>query len=941
MEDNEERSLTIIHEDSKPPKKKLKLKNPFKRNKPIVVEGDDEKPKKEPKEKKEKVKKVKEPKEPKEKKEKVKGKKECLECGTKFKAKLTSCPKCGSTNTKEYVDPMKKRKRKKRAKKILNFFLGLLMLAGIAVMLAMLAFCGYIVMSAPSFNTDLLYRKEATILYDKNGNEITKIGLEQRILVSYDDLPEVLIDAIVATEDARYFQHNGFDVVRFTKASLGQVVGQAGAGGASTLTMQVVKNTFTSKEAHGFKGIVRKFTDIYMAVFKIEKNYTKEEIMEFYVNAPFLGSHTYGVEQACQTYFGKSVRDISLPEAALIAGIFNAPTTYSPFNSLELATQRRATVLNLMVRHGYITKEQADEANAIPVESLLIDPSPDKIHKYQSFIDATIDDVTKKTGMNPYDVPMLIYTTLDPNIQDILNQLNDGSLGYKWVDDYIDIGLAITDVHTGAVTALDGGRNVSTKRGFNRATMGRFQPGSIIKPIMDYGPYIEYNNGSPGTIFYDVPYSYSTGQKITNSDNSYKGAMTMRTALVESRNVPAVQAFHAVDKDKVAEFAHACGLDYGDTLYESYAIGGGMEVSPLTMAAAYGTFARGGYYIEPYTFTKIIIQQTDEVIEHKVEKTQAMSRETAYMINDMLVSATKAGVGGNIRVGGDVASKTGTSTYSYAAMRSYGIPDSASSDNWVITYSPDYVISFRYGYDELSHDHWTNAIKAAIERKKISALLANRIFTSGARFAKPDTVISSKYEKESIPAELPSEYTPAELIGTELFKKGTEPSQISTRFAQLNNPSGVSGSENNGIVTLKWNAIEVPNAINQTYLQNYFKDAYGSHAETFLKRRITYNDEHIGAIGYQVYLRTANGEEDLGFTTNTSFNYNAALNGQYTFIVRSAYSIYKANQSSGIEVTTTVTGAAEPDPEPDEPDPEEPDPEEPDPEEPDPLEDEG
>ncbi len=929
MENNGETKLIVVNSKNevvksktrvkkeKPPKDKSNKENPLKKTKEKLIEV-----KKKMKEKKELKNTKKNEKEAAKKAKQLEKLKHCPKCGAQIELTDEKCSKCG-------YPVKKKRKKKKSALKIMfNAFLILLMLTGIAVMLAALGFCGYIVMSAPSFNTDLLYRKEASIMYDKYGNEITKLGLEQRILVSYDDLPEVLIDAIVATEDARYFQHNGFDVVRFTKASFGQMVGQQGAGGASTLTMQVVKNTFTSKESHGFQGIVRKFTDIYMAVFKIEKNYTKEEIMEFYVNAPFLGSHTYGVEQACQTYFGKSVKDISLPEAALIAGIFNAPTTYSPFNSLELATQRRATVLNLMVRHGYITQAQADEANAIPVESLLVDPKQDSVHKYQSFIDATIDDVTEKTGMSPYDVPMLIYTTLDPNIQDVLNQLNDGSLGFKWNDDKIDIGLVVMDVKDGSVAAIDGGRNVSTKRGFNRATMGAFQPGSIIKPFMDYGPYIEYNNGSPGTIFYDVPYSYSTGQKITNSDNTYKGAMTMRTALVESRNVPAVQAFHAVDKDKVAEFVHACGIEYGDTLYESYAIGGGMETSPLMMGAAYATFARGGYYIEPYTFTKIVIQQTDEVIEHKVERTQAMSRETAYMINDMLVSATKNGVGGNINVSGtDVASKTGTSTYSYAAMRKHNVPDSASSDNWVITYSPDYVISFRYGYDELSHDYYTNAIKAAIERKKISALVANRIYKPNSRFPKPESVISSKYEKESVPTELPSEFTPAELIGTELFKKGTEPSQISTRFAQLNNPSGLRGSESNGTVTLSWNAIETPNAVNRTYLQNYFKEAYGSHAETYLNRRISYNESHIGDVGYDLYLKTANGNVGLGFTTNTNFNYPINYNGTYTFVVKSSYSYFKANMSSGVEITVTVTGAEDlPEPEPEEPEPEEPDP---------------
>lgn len=817
--------------------------------------------------------------------------------------------------SKPVTTPQKKvKKKKKRGKNILNVVLIIFMIFGIVIMCGILIFCGYIVISAPAFNTDLLYNKETTKIYDKNGNEMIRIGAEKRELKTYEELPQVLIDAIVATEDSRYFQHNGFDIVRFSKASLGQLAGNSNAGGASTLTMQVVKNTFTSTEAHGIEGIIRKFTDIYMSVFKIEKNYTKEEIIEFYVNAPFLGMGTFGVEQACQTYFGKSVNDITLAEASLIAGIFNAPSAYNPFNSLELAEQRRATVLNLMVRHGYITQEQADDAKSISVESLITEQQTESIHKYQSFIDVVIDDVMEETGNDPYNVPMQIYTTIDPDIQDVLVDLNNEKLGYKWKDDYIQIGMAITDVEDGSILAINGDRTQSTRRAYNRATEMKTQPGSTIKPIIDYGPYIEYNNGSTGSIFYDVSYTYSNGQKITNSDNSYKGAMTMRQALIQSRNIPALQAFQAVDKDKIATFVNACGIDYykydsqgnvtDKNLYESYSIGGGMEVSPLDMAAAYATFARGGYYIKPYSFTKIIYQQTDEEYIHKYEKVQAMSKETAYMITDMLVSATKAGVGGNLNVSGtEIASKTGTSTYDASALKKYGVKESASADNWVITYSPDYVISFWYGYDKLSKEYYTDSIEAAIQRKKISAIVGNKVYKKNSKFTKPSSVISSKYEKETIPAELPSEFTPASLIGTELFKKGTEPSEVSKRFSQLDNPTNGNAVDTNGTIELSWKGIGTPDAINQSYLQNYFKDNYGKQASTYLNRRINYNESTIGTIGYQVYLSTANGLEPLTYTTDTSYTYTVPSNGTYTFVIKSAYSIFKSNESSGLTIS--------------------------------------
>ena len=197
------------------------------------------------------------------------------------KSTTKSTPKTKRPNNNKPISIEKVKKKKGRAGKLINAVLSFFMFFGIIGMIAVMVFCGYIVMSAPAFNTDLLYSKEASIFYDKYGKEFARVGAEQRELVYYNDLPEVLVDAIVATEDSRYFQHNGFDGVRFAKAAFGQVVGQSGAGGASTLTMQVVKNTFTSTEAAGWEGIVRKFTDIYMAIFLVEKNYTKEEIIEY------------------------------------------------------------------------------------------------------------------------------------------------------------------------------------------------------------------------------------------------------------------------------------------------------------------------------------------------------------------------------------------------------------------------------------------------------------------------------------------------------------------------------------------------------------------------------------------------------------------------------------------------------------------------------------
>jgi len=386
-----------------------------------------------------------------------------------------------------------KKKLKSIFKKIMlaclvMFILGLVSVFGFAVL---------IVTTAPEFDPNNLSRKESSTLYDKNGEVIAKLDLEKREIITYDQMPDVLIDAIVATEDARFFTHNGFDLPRFMVASVGQVLGQD-AGGASTLTMQVSKNNYTSAVASGFEGIKRKFTDIYMSIFKIERNYTKEEIFEFYANQNNLGAGAYGVQQAALTYFGKEAKDLNLSEAALIAGLFQAPSAYNPFINPEAARLRRGNVLYLMERHGYITNEERKIANEIPVEELLNKSA--NVGNFQAFIDTVVAEVVEKTKNDPYVVSMDIYTTMDREKQNYINSIMDGTV-FKWENDVVDAGIAIIDNKDGSIAAIGAGRHRTGQRQFNNATMIKRQIGSTSKPLYDYAPGIEYNNWSSYQLF--------------------------------------------------------------------------------------------------------------------------------------------------------------------------------------------------------------------------------------------------------------------------------------------------------------------------------------------------------------------------------------------------------------------------------------------------------
>ena len=728
---------------------------------------------------------------------------------------------------------LRKVKNQKRKRRIINFLIIFTLTIGILGVIAFGAFLMYIKSVAePRFVPSKLNTKEISILYDGSDKQFAKLGTEKREKVKYEELPEVLIDAIIATEDSRFFQHNGFDAPRFVKAAIGQVMGSSDAGGASTLTMQVVKNIFTDKTVDsGLSGVIRKFEDIYLSIFKLEKNYTKQEIIEFYVNNHFLGGNVYGVEEASLAYFGKSASDLNLSEAAIIAGMFKSPNYYRPNVNVENATKRRSTVLYLMVRHGYITQEEADMANSIPVESLTV-PISASTNPYQGYIDTVVQEIDDKYGVNPYTTPLKVYTNLDRSKQDGVNRVFNGET-FDWVNDKVQAGVAVVDSATGKILAIGNGRNVNGRtadkaRQTNYATGIERQPGSTAKPLFDYGPGIEYNNWSTYTLFNDEPYTYSNGRSIGNWDGLYQGTLTLRQSLARSRNIPALKAFQQVSNKKIIEFVTNLGLKpeiENGKIHEAHSIGAFTGSNPLQMAAAYAAFSNGGYYNEPYSVRKIEYRSTGDTEEysdeHYIIKRKAMSDSTAFMITSVLqdVELTRGSPY-------NVALKTGTTNYDAATIRSKGLPSDAIRDSWIIGYSTKTVVGMWYGYDYIDKEYCLRNIPATIQRDYLFKALVNSgaMESDRSSFKQPSSVTRVGVAMGSNPAKLAGPGT-TEII-YEYFKKGHEPEEYDDKKVAAPRDFTGTYSALTKKVTLSWKGISIDKKYGDygTFGYNIYKD---------------------------------------------------------------------------------------------------------------------
>lgn len=808
-------------------------------------------------------------------------------------------------------------KRKLKGKKWWKVLLMIIFVMFILGLISMALFFAYIAIKAPTFDPNKLFSSEASILYDKNKEIVAKLGAEKREKITYDDLPEVFVDALIATEDSRFFEHNGFDLPRFVKATINQVL-RRGGGGASTLTMQVSKNAFTSRESSGIKGIIRKFTDIYMSIFQIEKKYTKQEIIEFYINNNLLGGNNYGVEQAALTYFGKNAKDMNLSEAALIAGIFQSPNSYNPLTNPENAEYRRSIVLKLMVRHGYISQEEADIANAIPVKSLLKTGGGGAADDtaYQGFVDTVVSEIKTNTGYNPYTTAMEIYTTMDRSKQDVINNIMSGKT-FNWENDVVQGGIMVLDTKTGAIAAVGTNRDSSASGLLNHATFENQvmrQIGSTAKPLFDYGPAIEYNNATPAQLVADEDYQYSDGNNVENFDGGYQGLITYRTALAGSRNIPALKVFQGLKKTNIIEFVKGLGLSpelSGNSLHEAHSIGGYNGESPLSVAAAYAAFGNGGTYNKPYSYTKIVYRDTNEEEENELYSKQAMSEATAYIIQDMLVSTAPTALGGyysNVN-GWKFSAKTGTSNFDQATKQANGLADDAVNDLWVASFNDEYTISVWYGYDKIYKDHYTHF--GNMQHAALFNAVASKIWTRGSQYKMPNSVVSVTLENDCVEPMLPSAYTPASMKITELFKKGTEPTETSKRFEQLDNVTGLSAESSGGEVTLSWKA-STNKWLQQDFITSYYKVLFSNQGflAGAVANRIGWNNSNLGHLVYDIYENISGNLIKVGSTAETKITVEPRNSSSTSYVVRTTYSNYKANQSTGVTKAVTINGTS-------------------------------
>ena len=698
--------------------------------------------------------------------------------------------------------------KKKLWKKIL---IGIAAFVTVAI-IAIVAIFAYYGATAPTIQASDLEGATETKILDKDGELIYSLGGEKRDIITSEQVPQLLKDAITSIEDKRFYSHMGIDPIRIAGSFLRNAkAGQITQGG-STITQQLVKLAVfsTKKEDQTYK---RKIQEIMLAL-QLERNYSKEQILTYYLNKVYMANNVYGFGTASHYYFNKELSELSLPQVALLAGLPQAPNSYDPYANADQAKERRDLVLYSMKENGKISKEQYDQAVATPVTDGLIAHdnnvnSNDKALVYDSFVTMVLKEVQEKTGLDPYNDGLTIETTIDSKAQQRLYDIVNTNDYIQYVNDKIQNAVVMLDTKTGAVRAVNGGRKQTTLLGYNRATDNTRSTGSTIKPVIDYGPAIEYLNYSTGQTIMDQRTTYSNGVELNNWDFSHKGAMTLRTALVYSRNTTALQTFKAVGETNIKSFLNNLDIqiknDGQDYLVESNSIGA--DISPIKMAAAYATFGNYGNYSKPYTVTKVTTRD-GQVTEFKPEQKQAMKDSTAYMITDVLKDSFKYGFATQATIPGlPTAAKTGSSNYTVEQKRAMGASDYEDiiPDSWFIGYSTDYTISAWTGYDN-PYEQGGGVDTTEQEYSRLIYYYLMKYMaesSSGDDWVQPDSVVKQQIEIGSDPLSLPGPRTPANMIATELFVKGHVPTQQSMNYGtKIEGPTGLKATYDKSKKTL-------------------------------------------------------------------------------------------------------------------------------------------
>lgn len=554
-------------------------------------------------------------------------------------------------------------KPKKKKKIFLGIFLTLLFLFCLVV-LSGIGLFWYYAKDAPALDDQKLKDTVSSKVFDASGNLIQELGEKKRETIEANQIPTQLKNAITSIEDKRFYKHIGIDPIRIAGSALSNLRNNSLQGG-STLTQQLIKLSYYSTKEED-QNIRRKAQEAWLAL-KLEREKSKDEILMYYINKVYMANGLYGMETASESYFGKTLSDISLAQTALLAGMPQAPNDYDPYTHPEEAKKRRDMVLKEMYKDKKITEKEYQDALNVPINDglLPLTRNSNNIRIIDNYLKEVIAEVKKKTGKDAYKDGMDIYTNLDFDAQKYLYDLVNTDDYIQFPSDEFQTAVTVVDVNTGQVKAQIGGRKIAEDVlfGENLAVTAKRDVGSTVKPITDYAPAIENLDLSTAQRVLDEPYSYpdAKDKQVRNYDYGYRGVITMRQALTDSRNVPAVKMLDEVGLDKSAEFLKKLGIEYSHPLNYANAISG--EISSLQLAAAYAAFANGGTYYKPYYVNHIVMPDGEE-IKWKPEGSQAMKDSTAFMITDILKDVINYGTGTNAQIEGlPQAGKTGTSNY--------------------------------------------------------------------------------------------------------------------------------------------------------------------------------------------------------------------------------------------------------------------------------------
>ena len=566
----------------------------------------------------------------------------------------------------------------------------------------------YYVSKAPELSESKLVATTSSKIYDSKNELIADLGAERRENIQSNEIPIELVNAIVSIEDHRFFNHRGIDSIRILGAFLRNLRSN-GLQGGSTLTQQLIKLTYFSTSTAD-QTIARKAQEAWLAL-QLERTATKQEILTYYINKVYMSNGNYGMQTAAKNYYGKDLKDLSIPQLALLAGMPQAPNQYDPYSHPEEAESRRNLVLSEMQKQGYLTAEQYETAINTPITDGL--QSLKASNTYPPYLDnylkEVIDQVEQETGYNLLTTGMEVYTNVDQDVQKRLWDVYNTDEYVDYPDDDLQAASTIVDVSNGKVIAQLGSRHQSSNVSFglNQAVETNRDWGSTMKPITDYAPALEYDiYDSTAYMLKDVPYNYSgTNTPVYNWDRGYLGNITLQTAIQQSRNVPAVETLDKVGLDKAKSFLSGLGIDYPTMVYANAISSNTTEsnkkygASSEKMAAAYAAFANGGIYHKPMYINKVVFSDGSSK-EFSDQGTRAMKETTAYMMTEMMKTVLTYGTGRGAYMSWlPQAGKTGTSNYTDDEIENY-IKNTGyvAPDEMFVGYTRKYSMAVWTGY---------------------------------------------------------------------------------------------------------------------------------------------------------------------------------------------------------------------------------------------------